>query len=250
MSSVITRPNTLKHRTFISCRHFSASLIGGCQNSGRARIFRRGRVSSDGNQRRPAPSVESNSGKRTRRRTDAPDRSGQKSQEIPRFFRVVSTYNQTSDLILIRAAVFWGPRANRGPSMIHARRHESGISPSRASRSGPAVSCFFLGRLTHFLAFWPSLSFLSSVPLCSIFCVSLFPSFLLFWVFLSASESLRNAHLVLLHLFSSFFLPCLLLLLLSSLWSLSHTYISLPTLCFFMLGQQRGTGGAIEITYI
>lgn len=94
-----------------------------------------------------------------------PTGAAQKSQEIPRFFRVVSTYNQTSDLILIRAAVFWGPRANRGPSMIHARRHESGISPSRASRSGPAVSCFLLGRLTHFLAFWPSLSFLSSVPL-------------------------------------------------------------------------------------
>lgn len=88
--------------------------------------------------------------------------------------------------------------------MIHARRHESGISPSRASRSGSAVSCFFLGRLTHFLAFWPSLSFLSSVPLCSILCVPLFPSFLLFWVFLSASESPRNAHLVLLHLFCFF----------------------------------------------
>lgn len=48
--------------------------------------------------------------------------------------------------------------------MIHARRHESGISPSRASRSGPAVSCFFLGlrhALFSLLAFLPS--FLSSV---------------------------------------------------------------------------------------
>jgi len=154
----------LKHWTFISCQHFSALLISGCQNSGHAqtRFEFSDAVWSDANQRRPtARRVKRRifvGGKRNRWRTDAADKSSQKSQEIPRFFHVVSTYNRTVDLILIRAVVFWRPRANRGPSMIHTRRHESGVSPSRASRSGPAVSYFFL---THFLAFWPSLSFLS-----------------------------------------------------------------------------------------
>lgn len=79
--------------------------------------------------------------------------------------------------------------------MIHARRHESGISPSRASRSGPAVSCFFLGlhhALFSLLAFFlPSLpSFLSSVPPSTAFrlVVPLLPftsllSSFLFWIF-------------------------------------------------------------------
>lgn len=144
----------------ISRRHFSALLVSGCQNSRRARA----REFSDAAVSQARPRVKGKLGAKSdfclgarKEIADVPGESGARSRKKFRAFSASSRRtNRTADLILIRGAVFWGSRANRGSSMIHARRHESGISPSRGplSRSGPAVSCFFPRSLTHFLAFY------------------------------------------------------------------------------------------------
>lgn len=69
------------------------------------------------------------------------------------------------DLIPIRGGgevwFFSGARVNRGPSMIHARRRESGISRSRDRRSDRLYRVSSGGLLVHFLAPFPFSLFLS-----------------------------------------------------------------------------------------
>lgn len=201
--------NTSKGVRQLSRRQFSALLVSGCQNSRRARTRfsgayheRRESQRRTGQVRQVERRTSVGGGKKIAR-TVRRERS-QKSQEVPRFFRVVSAYNRTADLILIRGTVFWRPRANRGPSMIHARRHESGISPSRAPPD--LVRLYRVSSFGPSCTFWPfAFSFVSLVRhLSSVFSLSRrsspFPSFLLFRVFLGASRRPRMKRVV-----SSFF---------------------------------------------
>jgi len=120
--------------------------------------------------------------------------------------------------------------------MIRVRRHESGISSSRASRSSRAVSCFCFGLLTHFLAF--PLVFLVRVSICPpfalSFCLSYRPSSFLFFPLildflqhveesnktLHSSSSFLHFSFFLLLFFSSLLRPCVLFLTLMFLYLL------------------------------
>lgn len=208
------------------------------------RGFSRRGDASAGSQRRNRPRRTADfchrgEGKKNRRRADA----RAESQEIPRFFRAVSAYGRTADLILIRGVVFWGSRANRGPSMIRPRRHESGISPSRGlERSGSAVSCFLLRPFAHFLAFCLLFRFSPVCHLSSVFSLSLSLSLSLISLFPSSrfgfsSARPRDSNETLV---SPFYTSLLFCFLFDSpphpSRSPSYTYVSLSALCFFMLG--------------
>lgn len=85
-----------------------------------------------------------------------------------RRFRPAACPATDRDLIPIRGGgevwFFSGARVNRGPSMIHARRRESGISRSRDRRSDRLYRVSSGGLLVHFLAPFP---FSLSLPLSS-----------------------------------------------------------------------------------
>lgn len=76
-----------------------------------------------------------------------------------RRFRPAACPATDRDLIPIRGGgevwFFSGARVNRGPSMIHARRRESGISRSRDRRSDRLYRVSSGGLLVHFLAPFP-----------------------------------------------------------------------------------------------
>lgn len=96
-------------------------------------------------------SAESQKGRRRRERAKKSEESEEVVKKSQGFRADAAPPATDRDLIPIRAMVFFfsAARVNRGPSMIHACRQESGISRSRALR--PAVSSF-VPSLLHFLA--------------------------------------------------------------------------------------------------
>lgn len=150
--------------------------------------------------------------------------------------------------------------------MIHARRHESGISPSRVRRSVRLYRVSTSSLLVHFLTTsslsLPPPAITSRPSSFFVFYFAILPSSLpptlarsllrARSVFPRPRVSRRSdvAHLVIpLSLFFFFFPPSfrpLFLLLSPSVRMLLSSLLvrvssTLPTLCFFMLGQRRGT---------